>query len=325
MTAKLYSLYEWNARNFLEEMVHLWNETLSDYFPLNKKLFERNVFHPLYLNLERSSLLIDNDTVVGYLIAKSDPFRVLGGRGSLWISCIVVHPAYQKKGYGSAMIKHALGDKGNVYDKYHIGSDPHHFFPGIPQELTEAQVFFKKHGFNLSGEAYDLHCDITKYHYTSPPLDEEYHVRRLLPKDQGPLFQHLKENYSLRWFEDTKWSLTYEKNISSLIGLFHREKVIGFAHVHTKGDNFWIPSVYWGKLHNPSFGGLGPVGIHKDYRGLGVGSYFMVESLKILQLEGVKEMEIDWTILVDYYKKFHFKPCRSYIHGQINNNVENES
>lgn len=317
MTPKLFTFHEWNARHAIPKMVHLWMETLGEDFPLSKDLFERNVFHPLYLNVDRSSLLIDKDKIVGYLIAKTDNFERLGSNNCLWISCVVVDPNYQRKGYGSKMIRHALDQGAYAYSDYHVGSDPHHFFPGIPSQLTGAQNFFQKLGFSLSGKAYDLQCYISKHRYTAPPVDGDFSVRRLLPSDQGDLFKHMKKNYSVRWLEDTKWCLTFEKAISSIIGLFHKERLVGFTHVHSVGDPFWIPSVYWRKKGNPSIGGLGPVGIHKDYRGSGLGSYFMVESLKILQEEGVQEMEIDWTGLLDFYKKFHFEPHRSYVHGQL--------
>lgn len=314
MTANVYSWIEWQARASIQEMVELWNAAMGKRFPLSETLFTRNVFHPLYLDLSCSCLVIEDDKLIGYLVAKSDPFQILNHPQSLWISCLVVHPDYQRKGHGTNMLKHALkNEKTDVL----VGSDPHHFFPGIPSELTAAKVFFENQGFTLDGKAYDLRCDISKYRYTTPAMTETYVVQRLLPKHQGELFQHLDENYSTRRYKETEWSLLFEKDITSLVGLFHDDNLIGFVHVHSRGDSFWIPSVYWEKYNNPDIGGLGPVGIHKDYRGSGIGTYFMIETLKLLQREGIKEMGIDWTILIDFYKKFHFLPHRSYLHARL--------
>ncbi|MFA9560339.1 GNAT family N-acetyltransferase [Evansella sp. AB-rgal1] len=312
----LYSWLEWNARVSIQNMVDLWNEAMFHHFPLSKELFERNVFHPFYLDLARSCLVIENGKLIGFTVAKSDTHKILSNDTCLWISCIVVHPDYQRKGIGTKMVNHTLS---TVRCNVIVGSDPHHFFPGIPSENTTAQLFFEKQGFTIEGKAYDLRCNISKYKYTTLPMKDDYLVQRLLPKHQGELLQHLEENHSTRWYKETKWSINYEKDIFSLVGLFHKGNLIGFAHVHSKNDSFWIPSVYWGKYHNQNIGGLGPVGIHKDYRGAGVGSFFMMEILKLLQREGVNEMEIDWTILLDFYKKFHFVPHRSYVHAKRTN------
>ncbi|WP_062051147.1 GNAT family N-acetyltransferase [Bacillus sp. JCM 19034] len=314
MTANIYSWKEWQGRASIQEMVELWNKTMGELFPLSEALFARNVFHPLYLDLSRSCLVIEDNKLIGYLVAKSDPYQVLHHPQSLWLSCLVVHPNYQRKGHGTDMLKHALkNEKTNVL----VGSDPHHFFPGIPSKLTAAQAFFQKQGFTLDGKAYDLRCDISKHCYATPPMTETYVVKRLLPKHQGELLQHMIENYSTRRYKETEWSLIYEKDITTLVGLFHNDILIGFAHVHSKGDSFWIPSVYWEKDDNPNIGGLGPVGIHKKYRGTGIGTFFMIETLRLLQKEGIKEMGIDWTILIDFYKKFYFRPHRSYIHASL--------
>ncbi|MBU9712709.1 GNAT family N-acetyltransferase [Evansella tamaricis] len=324
----LFSFKERNARYWISELVEVWNTSMPVEFSLSVDLLERNVFHSPYLNLGRSCLLLDDDEKVqGFLIGKSDRYGVLHGKDQpnrFWISCIVVHPDFQRNGYGGEMVRKALaGDDKDVqkFQECHVGTDPHHFFPGIPNDLDNAKTFFKGHGFDVSGEAYDLAGDLVNgpdklIVHDDATAFAEYDVRRLHPTDQRNLFCLIEENFSLRWLVDTKWSLLYEKNITSMIGLFHHTKLIGFTHVHSIGDSFWIPSVYWEKGGNPNIGGLGPVGISKEYRGKGLGALFMGKALGILRKEGVKKMVIDWTILLDFYGQFGFRPFRKYVHAQ---------
>jgi len=58
---------------------------------------------------------------------------------------------------------------------------------------------------------------------------------------------------------------------------------------------------------------LGPIGIADNCRGKGYGIYLMVNIIQYFQQKGYKHMVIDWTDLVDYYKKIGFEPWIKYI------------
>ena len=63
------------------------------------------------------------------------------------------------------------------------------------------------------------------------------------------------------------------------------------------------------------YGGLGPIGIAKDIRGRCVGNFILQRSLMQLRAIGVTRVNIDWTILKDFYGQFDFKPERTYRAG----------
>jgi len=71
------------------------------------------------------------------------------------------------------------------------------------------------------------------------------------------------------------------------------------------------PNINWCfKWQEDSFG-LGPIA--DNCRGRGYGKYLIVSIIKHFQQKGYKNMVIDWTDLVDYYKKIGFEPWIKYI------------
>ncbi len=291
---KIINLYETNLLSLEEDIINLWQLTIAESFPLSMDLFRRNTIYCQFLDLKRSSVVLIDGKLAGVCIVKSGPFSLLHTAAQpvrIWISLILVHPEYQRKGIGKALLSKISENKEGV-EEIHTGSDPQHFFPGVPSRLSQAKRFFSSRGFHPTGTAYDLIGNLSDFNevYNEKP---GYVVRRLQASEQGALFSLLKQEFSLRWQYETMESLTREKEADAVIGLFHEGKLMGFAHVHRPGDRFWIPSVYWKKEQLPLIGGLGPIGISEAYRGKGLGQWFFSQSLNILKREGVKKIRID--------------------------------
>jgi GNAT superfamily N-acetyltransferase len=81
----------------------------------------------------------------------------------------------------------------------------------------------------------------------------------------------------------------------------------------------WIgPSIAWAASDGgaPAAGGLGPMGLAPDLRGRGLGVVLLDRAMVHLASLGVREMVIDWTILLDFYGRLGFVPLRRYRHGE---------
>ena len=66
-------------------------------------------------------------------------------------------------------------------------------------------------------------------------------------------------------------------------------------------------------VDDKGYGGLGPIGIAKKIRGKHVGDYILNQSLQQLRKIGAVRVNIDWTILKDFYGQFGFKAERLYL------------
>src|SRR5207245_699212 len=108
--------------------------------------------------------------VIGFCLAKiaREP---LGADGTLpdrgWVSALVVHPAFQRRGLGKRLLAQAEGYLASLgRRRVVLGGDPGHFFPGVPLR-DEALAFFARAGYRFGGDAYDLHRSVAGY--TTPP------------------------------------------------------------------------------------------------------------------------------------------------------------
>jgi predicted N-acetyltransferase YhbS len=62
----------------------------------------------------------------------------------------------------------------------------------------------------------------------------------------------------------------------------------------------------------PEWGGIGPLGLSKEMRGLGAGLGVVAAGMRHLYQHGLKFARIDWTTLVDFYGRLGFKPSLKY-------------
>jgi GNAT superfamily N-acetyltransferase len=308
---------------YKDQIIDIWNRNLKDSFPIQPELFERNVINSPYIDQRSSFIAVSSQHVVGMIIVKKElsPPSSVSASGlessplpKVWINSMLVDSSYRSKGIGGQLLAtfEAELEKGV---QILIGTDPHHLFPGIPAKDEITMNFFIKRGYTVTGRAYDLRTTITRT-TTKYPLPEPYTVRRLVDGEEKQLLELIQNNFSTRWYMDTKQGIQSEKPLSSIIGLFEQEKIIGFAHIYTFRDEYVGPSVYWKELLKPQYGGLGPIGVAKSHQGRGLGISFFEAILDRISKEGVRDMVIDWTISLDFYGKFGFKPWKEYTHCQ---------
>ncbi|QOY37132.1 GNAT family N-acetyltransferase [Anaerobacillus isosaccharinicus] len=307
-TIKIESLQQFEGNSI--ELVQLWNKNVGSHFPITEQLVERNLLSNRWVDRNNSYLALVDGTLVGFLITKK-PLE--NEQKRVWISSLLVDKDWRKKGIGTQLLHH-FEQRLVPETEILIGMDRYHLFPGIPAQLSEAIYFFEKKGYTISGKAYDLRTKISKYK-SQYPLEEMYLVRRLREGEQPALFTLLKENFSQRWYDDTLELVDREREIAGTIGLFRGNTLIGFAHVHTFNDGYFGPSVYWKARLEANYGGLGPIGLAKEYQGKGLGTAFFDQIVLLLQKEGIEDMVVDWTILLNYYGKFGFDVWNEYLHG----------
>ncbi|WBL16651.1 GNAT family N-acetyltransferase [Sutcliffiella sp. NC1] len=305
MKIQIRSWKDWDGS--WQEFIPLWNQNLAESFPITELLFERNLVANEWVNEEASFVALENSRVVGFLVSKRDTEQ-----GGCWISAILVDKEFRGLGIGSGMLREFEQQMSGA--DVLVGMDPYHLFPGIPSERTETIRFFQSQGYQVEGSAYDLRTSISDY-AEKYPLQEGYSVRRLREGEQSTLLSLIQANFSQRWYDDTLAFLRKDRRVDGTVGLFKEDALIGFAHVHTFNDGYIGPSIFWKELLKEKYGGLGPIGVAKEYQGKGLGTSYFEQIVLLLQKEGVEDMVVDWTILLNYYGKFGFQPWKQYTHA----------
>ncbi len=313
------------------EVVAVWNAAAGRAFPLREALFRQNTVLDPQFDPAGAALVCDPSTgrVVGCGIVKvaREPIGadgLLPDRG--WISFLAVHPDYQRRGIGMSLLR--TGEaflRARSRPKAVLGTDPAHFFPGVPDD-TGASTFFEACGYALRGEAYDLHRFL--HGYRTPETvtaalaqNSDVEVRPLAAGEEQALDRFLETTFPGRWRYTMNRFLACGGAVGDVMGVVQHGAVRGFAMLFHPGSRWIGPSIAWtwsggGRGDDAAAGGLGPMGLAPESRGRGLGRVLLDRAIVHLASLGVQEMVIDWTILLDFYGQLGFAPRRRYRHGE---------
>lgn len=227
---------------------------------------------------------------------------------------ILTAPEVRGQGLGRSLVREVRGRLGPV--PLAAGEERGHFLPGAPESSAG---FFERLGFIRTGRvSVDMVADLR------PPLPAAAlpaGLRLTDAREEGilPSVLALTGNvFSPRWTHDT--AAVAHLGPHQLLALLDGERVVGFALIGTEDDpavlpSFLFPDALRAAVGTPGpAGGLGPVGLHPDLRGGGVGRALMLAAMGRLRARGVGAMGIDWTDLAPFYEPLGFRTWARHVH-----------
>ena len=310
------------------EIVTLWNAAFAPAFSLRAPLFRQNVVLDPHFDPAGARLACEasGGRLVGCGIAKvaREPLGADGLRPDRgWLSVVAVDPGHRRRGIGTALVRAAevfLAARGRPTAV--LGGDPGHFFPGAP-DGSGAPEFFEAAGYTLRGEAYDLRRSLDGYRTPAAvaaarTANPEVEVRPLRAGDEAALLRFLDAVFPGRWRYTAARFLRDGGPAGDIMGVVRGSEVSGFAMLFHPRSRWLGPSIAWAAPANGgrAAGGLGPMGLAPALRGRGLGHVLLDRAMVHLAGLGVREMVIDWTILLDFYGALGFVPLRRYRHGE---------
>ena len=308
----------------LPEVLTIWNAACGDRFPLSAELFQQNGVDDPHVRPDACWLATvpGRREAVGFCLAKvvREP---LGADGWLpergWVSLLAVHPGYQRRGIGTALLARAeryLRAQGRTLIV--VGGDPNHFLPGVPAE-ERALGFVRTAGYAVVGEAYDLRRAVggAAGEIGAPvPVARGVTVRPLGSADTSGLFAFLAAVFPGRWRYTVGRFLAQGGRIGDIMGVISRGRVVGFAHLFHPNSRWIGPSIAWTRGAGRHGGGIGPMGLAPEFRGRGLGLALLDRSVRHLAEIGTEEIVVDWTVLLDFYGRAGFSVWRCYRHAE---------
>ncbi|WP_062353966.1 GNAT family N-acetyltransferase [Bacillus kwashiorkori] len=309
-------------QNWLIEMISLWNKEIGNDFPLRQELFYQNSFSDVNVLQNGSFLAVnENGKLVGFIISKFwqeqnfDNFHPHTG----WIQVLLVDSDYRNCGIGTELLTRAENAlKESAVTKILIGSDPWHYFPGVPLEYKATITWLQNRGYEFNTvetDLYKIFSDGEDIHLPSIP-DIQYTI--LAERDQNLFIDFLHENFPGRWEYE---AIQYFKRNGvgrEFVIAKKQGRIIGFCRINDAKSPFIAQNVYWSPLFSEELGGVGPLGIARSERKNGYGLAIVKAGIYFLRERGIKHMVIDWTGLVDFYGKLGFKPWKQYMRGVKN-------
>ncbi len=308
-------------------IIALWNSTeLGEKYPLRGQLwrqqtegdpdFEPDDLIPAYFQANLAGfVLIKRFRGRAISLDLHHYFEPYFKRG--FIAAIAVAPQFQRQGLGTQLLQRAEARLQSLQtDQIWLGANMRHFFPGPPADLPHVEAFFSKAGYQFSGDQYDLRGSLKDWQAPATPpaiTDGRYYCTQGQSGEETAILEFLGRAFPGRWFYETELFFQQGGSPEDITLLKSQAGTIeGFQMNYHSKNPIIGPSIYWSKLLEPNFGGVGPLGVSKEVRGLGLGLVLVASGLQYLQSRGVIDCVIDWTNLLEFYGKLNFYPWKHY-------------
>lgn len=298
----------------LPEIMSLWNDCFSKPYQVDEGMISDKLLNDSNLFSPATFVCRADGKTVGFAAFKITHNEMPEYDHTAWLSVLFVDKAYRRKGIGSALyLKGEAELKKAGITKMLIAGEVKNFFSGIPEPSSASKTFFSKLGFVLNdGEHYDLCADVSSINFDKLPVSinksAEFITRPYMAQDNAALELFFDSEFPGRWKYEMHKYIRDGGNFNHLLLLCKADKVEGFCKIHVSKNSTGL-----GMNLGENWGGLGPIGISKDVRGTGLGNRILCDSLQHLKALGAKNVNIDWTILKDFYGQFGFKPWRTYL------------
>jgi GNAT superfamily N-acetyltransferase len=308
--------------------IRLWNDRHPD-FAIDDRLVEQNVYAPFdgldvtaWGSFAGDGSDGDPGDLIGFALTKTFVREIpdYAGPEQGWVSLLAVDSEVADPGAVAhdllATVEADLAATG--VETLRFGGDPGNFLAGLPTELADDyRPFLADAGFEPQRTVYDLAGEITSF---EPPervervrnQKDDLAVERVALARADDLLGFLDDQFPGRWRYEAENIDRIPGGISDYWVLRYAGSVVGFARTNAPDSPFRGPNANWGWRLGERFGGLGPLGIHEEYRGRGWGFFMQSEILEALRDDGFEHVVIDWTTLVDYYGKLGFEPWLAY-------------
>ena len=224
------------------------------------------------------------------------------------IPLILVAPAYQRRGIGTALLAAALdflraagatsvtaGSGGRFY-----------IWPGVPRDLPGAVRFFATHGWQHSHDTLDLVTDLRRYR--PPPGAYEHAAAKGITVTRPDSAGHA-DVLAFEAAAFPSWSRWFAASAPAGMLVAHDDAghIAGTLLLRGPGaDTVFAPML------GPAAGTIGCVGVAAPRQGEGIGTALVARASEILRDAGTRNCHIGWTTRESFYGRAGYLPWRRY-------------
>ena len=313
----MYTVYNLNEYKNYEEIINLWNKEIGFIFPITTKTFYYNIVNNSTYDRKNSYVALVDGNVVGFIITKLGSLQddIIEYQNLGWISLFYVSQKERKKGIGSQLLNLVEeGFKSQNATEIVVGKDLHNFFPGIPIDFNNLSTeWFAKRGYNVSRQTHDLISKAQKLPTFTIKNLNQFQFRLANITDEKVLIDFVKNNFSNRWAYEVRLIFQKPTKGNQVLICLDKDDIIAFCIINDSKEGNPTYNTVWNKRFD-YLGGIGPLGVRKDKRHIGLGMDIVAWSCNYLKNKGVSDIIIDWTGLISFYQKLGFEVWKSYFY-----------
>jgi ribosomal protein S18 acetylase RimI-like enzyme len=251
------------------------------------------------------AISILSDGVLAVESGRPAGFVAVDNAGS--IPLLLVHPAHQRRGIGSALVDAALRRLGaaGVTEVAAGSGGTGSIWPGVPLDLSAAAGFFAARGWDARHDTLDLVADLRAYRAPAGAYDGATRARVTIrpgtesDADAVLAFETAVFPHWARWFQAGGQNM--------LVACDSDAGIAGTLLFSGPGAD-----IVFGPMLGPNAGTIGCVGVAPHRKGRGIGTAMVARASEILRDSGTRTCHISWTARESFYTRAGYQPWRRY-------------
>jgi mycothiol synthase len=246
-----------------------------------------------------------SDGVLAVESGRPAGFVAVDNAGS--IPLLLVHPAHQRRGIGSALVDAALRRLGaaGVTEVAAGSGGTGSIWPGVPLNLPAAAGFFAARGWDARHDTLDLVADLRGYRAPAGAYDGAARagvtIRPGTESDADAVLAFETAVFP-RW---ARWFQPGGQNV--LIAWDSEGDIAGSLLFSGPGAD-----IVFGPMLGPDAGTIGCVGVAPHRQERGIGTAMVARASEILRDSGTRTCHISWTARESFYTRAGYQPWRRY-------------
>ncbi|MBV9616358.1 MAG: GNAT family N-acetyltransferase [Ktedonobacteraceae bacterium] len=292
----------------------LWQQTVGQKWPLSITHFRQTLASPE----ARHFVAREGEQIVGLLAGLK---RCGEEAEKAHIAALLVAPAWQRKGIGTALYNTALEHfKAEGVRHVLVGGGWPRFWPGIPTNLPAGLMFFQAQGWHFDSPVYDLVQNL--HTYSTPP-----YVQSRISKEQITFelatHENIDEVLTFEMREFPGWADHFQRvagvgDYSDIVMARDATgEVVATLATYSKQSHPSRCDVLWQPLLGNDAGAIGCVGVAANERGRGIGLGLVAWASELLRDQGLSSCYIDWVSLTQFYARLGYEKWRAYSTGEL--------
>ena len=289
------------TRQDVPEVLELWN---ADYVhhQLSSRRLERVVFNDPHHDEDGTLVAGDDGRIVGFVCCVA-PVPAVGWVGPVGFLKALCATGYEPGEPADCLLAAAerftaARGKGAVHVIEYAGGG--HFFPGIDLRYEDKVGFFRRNGYEQTGEIHDVALDLTDF--SPSPWAEEAQQKaaedgiEIVAYDPAMLdmLRELVAAIKMRqWFREG-WERRYSSKRHTFVAI-QGDRMLGYADYRP----------------NPERGSFGTTAVLPELRGRGIGSCLLTACMLALKEAGTPRVVAGWAN-TPFYLKNGWHICRRY-------------
>lgn len=298
------------GQQWLDEIVDCWNESLV-YDPISRDRFIQEVVLDDNFDRNLALVLLVEGRVRGFClgIKRKYPYLTRGleeQRG--WISCMFVHPEFQRQGYGQKILEEEERRLAGLQTEEITlcAYSPNYFTPGVDKNYRSALKFFEKNGYVRGVDAVSMERELFS-HVLSPDVrqkverlkEEGIMFRRFTFEDGEKLLDFVGREFDAGWVRNVREAMKKgEAERTILIAVDKDSRVVGYCMRKIDGRD----------------ARFGPIGVAEALRSKGLGGILLELQMAEMKKQGIYHMYFLWThgAAMRFYERHGLKVYRTY-------------